>query len=56
VTDRRAERDAERRARRKAAARLQEERRLRFEELRRAWLRNHPSEDDEKRPKRGRPA
>ena len=44
VTDRRAERDRERRAKRKA--RKEAERRL--EELREAWLRNHPGEEEEK--------
>jgi hypothetical protein len=32
------------------------EREARSDELRAAWRRNHPSEEDEKRPKRGRPA
>jgi hypothetical protein len=52
MTDRRAERDRERRERRKAREaeeRRREEwnrqRKRRFEELREAWLRNHPGEE-----------
>ena len=59
MTDRRDDRDAERRARRQAeeAAELQqEERDRRSDELKESWCRNHPSEEEEKRPKRGRPA
>ena len=52
MTDRRAERDRERRKRRKA----REAAERRYEELIEAWRRNHPSEEDEKRLKRGRPA
>jgi hypothetical protein len=56
MTDRREERDRARRERRKAAQRLREERKRRFEELTEAWRRNHPSQEEEKRPNRGRPA
>jgi hypothetical protein len=59
VTDRRAERDRERRERRKAREaeeRRREEwnrqRKRRFEELREAWLRNHPGEEE---GEKGRP-
>ena len=33
-----------------------EERDRRSDELRESWRRNHPSEEEEKRPKKGRPA
>jgi hypothetical protein len=59
VTDRCDDRDAERRERRQdeeAEERQQEERERRSNELRESWRRNHPSEEEEKRPKRGRPA
>jgi hypothetical protein len=52
MTDRRAERNRERRKRREA--RKAAERRL--AELQEAWRLHHPSEEEEKRPKRGRPA
>jgi hypothetical protein len=59
MTDRREERDTERRERRQAEEdeeRLKEERDRRSDELREAWRRNHPSEEEgEKgRPGRGR--
>ena len=59
MTDRWAERDRERRKRRKAREadeRRREEwsrqRKRRFEELREAWLRNHPGEEE---GEKGRP-
>jgi hypothetical protein len=60
VTDRREERDGERRERRQAEEdeeRLKEERDRRSDELREAWRRHHPSEEEEDgkgRPGRGR--
>ena len=61
MTDRREERDGERRERRQAEEaeeRLREERDQRSDELREAWRRNHPSEEEESkyRPKQGRQA
>ena len=50
MTDRREERDGERRERRQAEEteeRLREERDRRSDELREAWRRNHPSEEEE---------
>jgi hypothetical protein len=57
--DRRDDRDAERRARRQAEEdhkRQQEDKEKRSDQLKESWRRNHPSEEDEKRPKRGPPA
>jgi hypothetical protein len=61
MTDRREERDSERRERKlseEADERLREERDRRSDELREAWRRNHPSEEEEAkgRPGRGRPS
>jgi hypothetical protein len=59
MTDRRDDGDAERRARRQAEEdhkRQQEDKEKRSDQLKESWRRNHPSEEDEKRPKRGRPA
>jgi len=59
MTDRREERDSERRERRQeeeTEERLKKERDRRSAELREAWRRNHPSEEEERkgRPGRGR--
>ena len=57
MTNQRDGRDAERRERRQdeeAEERQQEERERRSNELRESWRRNHPSEEEEKRPMRGR--
>ena len=62
MTDRREERDGERRERRlseEAEERLREERDRRSDELREAWRRNHPSEEEDGGkgpPGRGRPS
>jgi hypothetical protein len=59
MTDRREERDSERKERRQDEEdnkRQQEDKEKRSDELKESWRRNHPSEEDEKRPKRGRPA
>jgi hypothetical protein len=58
MTDRRNEREDERERTEKARERRREdeERDRRSDELKESWRRNHPSEKDEKRPKRGRPA
>ena len=57
--DRRDDRDAELRARRQAQEehkRQQEDKEKRSDQLKESWRRNHPREEDEKRPKRDRPA
>jgi hypothetical protein len=57
MTDRSNER--ERRARRQTEEdhkRQQEDKEKRSDQLKESWRRNHPSEEEEKRPKRGRPA
>jgi hypothetical protein len=57
--DRRDDRDAERRASRQAEEdhkRQQEDKEKRSDQLKESWRRNHPSEEEEKRPKRDRPA
>ncbi len=61
MTDRREERDLERRERLQSEEdeeQLREERGRRSDELREAWRRNHPSEEEEGkgRPGRGRPS
>jgi hypothetical protein len=59
MTDRSNERDRERRARRQTEEnhkRQQEVKEKRSDQLKESWRRNHPSEEEEKRPKRGRPA
>jgi hypothetical protein len=53
MTDRR---DDERERSEKDDGRLREERARRSDELKESWRRNHPSEEEEKRPKRGRRA
>ncbi len=55
MTDRRKESD-ERERTEDERRREAEERDRRSDELRESWRRNHPSEEEEKRPKRGRPA
>jgi len=57
MTDRRDERDRERREGRQsgeAEERLREERDRRSDELREAWRRNHPSEEEEGKGRPGR--
>jgi hypothetical protein len=57
MTDRSNER--ERRARRQTEEdhkRQQEDKEKRSDQLKESWRRNHPSEEEEKRPKRDRPA
>lgn len=61
MTDRREERDLERRERRQSEEdeeQLRGERDRRSDELREAWRRNHPTEEEEGkgRPGRGRPS
>jgi len=61
MTDRREERDLERRERMQSEEdeeQLREERDRRSDELREAWRRNHPSEEEEGKgqPGRGRPS
>jgi hypothetical protein len=58
MTDCRNERDRERRDRKKdeeADKRLREERDRRSDELKESWRRNHPSEEEERKRRRGRP-
>jgi hypothetical protein len=56
MTDRNNERDErERTEKDRERRREDEERDRRSDELRASWRRNHPSEEEEKRPKRGRP-
>jgi hypothetical protein len=59
MTDRRDdERESTRRREHEDDVRRQEDRERRFDELREAWRRNHPSEPEEvvkDRPKKGRP-
>jgi hypothetical protein len=57
MTDRNNERDERERTEKDRERRREgEERERRSDDLRESWRRNHPSEEEEKRPKRGRPA